>query len=199
MLLYLIRHGHTDWNRDRRIMGLKPMPLNDQGREAVSKLADFLGRDEIQVVYTSTIERALETARILSDAWGCEIRNEPRLNESPYERWVGKKFDELAGDPDFKLYSSNPTRSNFSDLESMADIQNRALGAVERIAEEMKTGRAAAVSHSDVIKPVITHYLGMNLDSMHRMSIANASASLLDLGYPGGTRVKYMNIMPWKW
>ena len=56
----------------------------------------------------------------------------------------------------------------------MADIQKRALDAVARIAKETGTGRAAAVSHSDVIKPVLAHYLGMDLDSIHRLSVANA-------------------------
>jgi broad specificity phosphatase PhoE len=46
---------------------------------------------------------------------------------------------------------------------------------------------------------VIAHYLGMDLDNMHRLGVANASVTVLDLGYPGSPRIRYMNLMPWKW
>ncbi|HEM45526.1 MAG TPA: hypothetical protein ENO23_00610, partial [Alphaproteobacteria bacterium] len=57
---------------------------------------------------------------------------------------------------------------------------------------------AALVSHSDVMKPVIAHYLGMDLDAMHRLSIANASFSIIDFGFHGGPRLRCLNVIPWK-
>lgn len=198
MFLYLIRHGQTDWNRDRRIMGTGPVPLNESGRAGVAELARALKAKQISVVYTSTVERALESAHILADEWGAELREEPRLNESPFEGWVGKIYDELRGDENFELYFEAPTRARFSNGEGMADIQKRALDAVARIAKETWMGRAAAVSHSDVIKPVLAHYLGMDLDSIHRLSIANASASLIDYR-EASPRIRYVNFAPWQW
>ncbi|MCK4350218.1 MAG: histidine phosphatase family protein, partial [Candidatus Krumholzibacteria bacterium] len=59
-------------------------------------------------------------------------------------------------------------------------------------------GKAAIVSHSDVIKPVVTHFLGMDLDDMHWISIANASATLLAPN-AGSNRLRYLNFAPWKW
>jgi broad specificity phosphatase PhoE len=209
MFLYLIRHGQTDWNRDRRIMGTGPVPLNESGRAGVAELARALKAKQISVVYTSTVERGRASpaqpagpwgaARpILADEWGAELREEPRLNESPFEGWVGKTYDELRGDENFELYFEAPTRARFSNGEGMADIQKRALDAVARIAKETWMGRAAAVSHSDVIKPVLAHYLGMDLDSIHRLSIANASASLIDYR-EASPRIRYVNFAPWQW
>lgn len=197
MRLYLIRHGRTDWNDDRRIMGVGPMPLNEEGRRTVRQLAETLARDEIPLIYTSTVARAMETAELLAAEWGARVIEEPRLNESPYERWVGKRYSELSDDPDFQLYSSRPSESNFSSGEGMLDVQERALGAIERIAREANGARAAAVSHSDVIKPVVAHLLGMGIDSMHRISIANASATLV-VPDAEKNRVRYLNFAPWK-
>lgn len=197
MRLYLIRHGRTDWNDDRRIMGVGPMPLNEEGRRTVRQLAETLARDEIPLIYTSTVARAMETAELLAAEWGARVIEEPRLNESPYERWVGKRYSELSDDPDFQLYSSRPSASNFSSGEGMLDVQERALGAIERIARETNGARAAAVSHSDVIKPVVAHLLGMGIDSMHRISIANASATLV-VPDAEKNRVRYLNFAPWK-
>ncbi|MCK4236408.1 MAG: histidine phosphatase family protein [Candidatus Krumholzibacteria bacterium] len=198
MLLYLIRHGETDWNRGRRVMGLGPVPLNERGRARVEKLASNLCSEAVPVIYTSTVARAVETSRILSEVWGSVVHEEPRLNESSYERWVGRSYDELKSDPEFELYTKAPTRSNFSKDEGMADIQRRALDAVDRVAAEAGSGKAAVVSHSDVIKPVIAHYLGMDLDAMHRLSIANASVTLIDTGGLR-PRLHYLNLSPWRW
>jgi broad specificity phosphatase PhoE len=198
MLLYLIRHGQTDWNRDHRIMGTGPVPLNESGRAAVAELARALKAKRIPVVYSSTVERALESARILASEWGAELREEPRLNESPFEPWIGKTYHELRNDENFKLYFDTPTRARFSNGEGMADIQRRALDAAARIAKETGTGQAAAVSHADIIKPVLAHCLGMDLDSIHRLSIANASASLVDFR-ESPPRVRSINFAPWQW
>jgi len=199
MLIYMIRHGRTDWNDQRRIMGREQVPLNDAGREMVEAVAGHLAGEGIAAVYTGTLARARESAEILAEAWGAEILEEPRLDESGYEKWVGMTYHELRGDRDFDLYVRRPTESRFSDGEGMAGIQERALAAVERIASEARGVKTALVSHADVIKPVITHYLGMDLDAMHRLAVANASVTVLDLGYPGSPRIRYMNLMPWKW
>lgn len=198
MLIYLIRHGQTDWNRDRKIMGTGPIPLNDEGRRSVGILAAALEKESIQVIYTSTVKRASETAAILAGHWGSSIVEEPLVNESPYELWAGKRYSDLSGDPDFELYSTKPTEAKFSLGEGMTDIQRRALKAVERACAESGGPKAAIVSHSDVIKPVVTHFLGMDLDDMHRISIANASATLLSPN-AGSNRLRYLNFAPWKW
>ncbi len=198
MHLYLLRHGQTDWNRDHKIMGTGPIPLNEHGREMVAELGRALKPKGISIVFTSTVARAFESACILAGEWGAELREEPRLNESPFEPWIGKTYHELAHDENFKLYFDKPTRARFSNGEGMADIQRRALEAVEHIRREAGPGRAAAVSHSDVIKPVLAHYLGMDLDSIHRLAVANASASLVDFSETP-PRIRYINMAPWQW
>ncbi|MDD3642275.1 MAG: histidine phosphatase family protein [Candidatus Krumholzibacteria bacterium] len=199
MLIYLIRHGRTDWNDRRMVMGREPVGLNRRGREMVEVLAGHLAPERIGAVYSGTLARVRETAAILAGAWGAPVIDEPRLDESPFERWVGMTYDELAGDPDFVLYQTRPTGARFSQGEGIAEIQRRALAAVERAAAERLAGKVALVSHSDVIKPVITRYLGMELDAMHRVAVANASVTLLDLDQPARPRIRYLNLMPWKW
>jgi len=199
MLIYMIRHGRTDWNDQRRIMGREQVPLNRHGREMVEAVAGQLSAEGITAIYSGTLARTKETSRILASAWDAKIIEEPRLDESAYEKWVGKKYTELKGDRDFDLYGSAPTESNFSEGEGMAGIQERVLAVIDRIAEEKRGIKTALVSHADIIKPVIAHYLGMDLDTMHRLAVANASVTVLDLGYPGVPRIRYMNMMPWKW
>jgi broad specificity phosphatase PhoE len=199
MLIYLIRHGRTDWNDRRTVMGHEPVGLNGRGREMVEVLAGHLAPERIGAVYTGTLARARETADILADAWGAPVIDEPRLDESAFEHWVGSTYEELAGDPDFVLYQTKPTGSRFSEGEGIAGVQRRALAAVDRAVSEARADKVALVSHSDVIKPVITFYLGMELDAIHRVAVANASVTLLDLDQPARPRIRYLNLMPWKW
>jgi broad specificity phosphatase PhoE len=198
--LYFIRHGITDWNKDNRVMGTGTDPLNESGREMVKELAIRLVPEKIPRIYTSTVVRALETAEILSREWGAEVVREPRLNESGYEDWVGKNYKQLRSDPQFILYREKPTSSRFSRNEGMRDIQSRILAAVERIESEMTSQpeKAAIVSHRDVIKTAIVHFLGMDLDHMHRLSISNASATLVKTGGGRESRLEYLNYAPWK-
>ena len=145
MLIYMIRHGRTDWNDEHRIMGREQVPLNDAGREMVEAVAGQLAGEGITAVYTGTLSRAKETADILASAWGAELIEEPRLDESAYEKWVGMSYSDLKGDPDFDLYGTRPTASNFSSGENMSGIQKRALAAVARIAEEGHGAKTALV------------------------------------------------------
>jgi len=168
MLLYFIRHGQTDWNREKRIMGRRPVPINDTGKEGVQKTAEFLADEGIDMIYSGTLKRTTQTAEIFSNVWGVDIQEDSRLDESPFEQWAGKRYKELRGDPDFKLYTAKPTQSNFSENES----------------------------HSDVIKPALTYFLRMDLDMMHRITIANASVTLVDAG--AAPHIRYMNFVPWK-
>jgi broad specificity phosphatase PhoE len=199
LLLYLIRHGQTDWNREHRVMGRDPVPLNEQGRETVRRLAGTLEGEGIHFIYSSTVRRAMETSLILAEAWNSEVIEEPRLDESPYERWIGKRFGELESDPDFQRYMRKPSESNFSDTEGMIDLQRRGVAAIERILNERRAEQVAAVSHSDVIKPIIAHYLEMNLDAMHCLGIANASATLIRFRDAMPPRISFVNFAPWKW
>jgi broad specificity phosphatase PhoE len=195
MLLYFIRHGQTDWNREKRIMGRRPVPINDIGKERVLKTAEFLSGDGIDMIYSGTLKRTRQTADIFSNVWGVNIQEDSRLDESPFQQWVGKRYKELKDDPDFKLYTAKPSQSNFSENEDMSGIRKRVTEFIEEI-EQKENKKAAIISHSDVIKPALTYFLRMDLDMMHRITIENASVTLVAAG--DIPRVLYMNLVPWK-
>lgn len=195
MLLYFIRHGQTDWNREKRVMGRLDVPVNKTGGEEVRRTAEFLSDEGIEIIYSGTLKRTRQTADILSDVLGVNIREDPRLDESSFENWVGKTYKDLKDDPDFKSYTEKPTRSDFSEAEDIEGVRKRAVDFIDDLSlkEEEK---AAIISHSDIIKPVITTFLEMDLDRMHRITIANASVTLVDKRKE--PRIIYMNLTPWR-
>ncbi len=86
--LLLVRHGETDWNRDGRWQGGSDTRLNDLGREQARALAEQLD-GEIDVLYSSDLARARETAEIVAARLGLEVRLDPRLRERGFGSWEG--------------------------------------------------------------------------------------------------------------
>jgi broad specificity phosphatase PhoE len=91
--LLLARHGETDWNRDGRWQGGSDTPLNDVGRQQAQELAEQL--DGVDVLYSSDLSRARETAEIVADKLGLEIRIDPRLRERSFGAWEGLTAEEI--------------------------------------------------------------------------------------------------------
>jgi len=91
--LLLVRHGETDWNRDGRWQGHSDTHLNDVGREQAARLAAEL--DGIDVVYSSDLARARETADILAARLELNVRIDPRLRERSFGAWEGKTAPEI--------------------------------------------------------------------------------------------------------
>jgi probable phosphoglycerate mutase len=85
--LLLARHGETDWNRDGRFQGHADTSLNTRGREQARALADEL--PDVDVIYSSDLARSMETAEIVGERLGVEVRVDPRLRERSFGSWEG--------------------------------------------------------------------------------------------------------------
>ena len=79
--IYIFRHGQTDYNVARRVMGQLDIPLNDVGRAQAVELADKLATFAIGVIYSSPLTRAMETAQVVADKTGAPIITDVRLME----------------------------------------------------------------------------------------------------------------------
>jgi phosphoserine phosphatase len=93
--LLLVRHGETDWNRERRFQGHADEPLNDVGREQARKLAEALAGERIDAVYTSDLLRARETAEILAAPLDAEVVALRELREIDVGSWQGLSWPEI--------------------------------------------------------------------------------------------------------
>jgi len=94
--LYLVRHGETDWNRERRLQGVLDVPLNESGTTQAHRLADYFSTLSIAGVISSPLKRALATATILKEGCGCPLQVEPRLREVDHGSWSGLTLSTIA-------------------------------------------------------------------------------------------------------
>lgn len=178
---YLIRHGHTDWI-GKALAGHTPgVPLSAHGAAQAVQLADRMKRVPIRAVYSSPLQRTLETARPLADALNVAVAERPRLMEVDFGEWTGKTMPELEADPLWKRFNTlrSSTRAPGGDL--MLDVQARMVDELEELQARHPGEAVAVVSHQDAIKAALAHYAGIALDLFHRFEISPASVSILKL------------------
>ena len=149
--LILARHGETDWNRDGIWQGHGDPPLNDLGRQQAMELAARLADVEIDALYSSDLRRAYETAEIIGSAKGLEITAEPDLREMDVGSWSGLTSEEIS--TRFPGMASH-------DGESREAFDERAVGALQRIASAHEGQGAMVVTHGGVIRALQRHIFG---------------------------------------
>ncbi len=179
--ILLVRHAPTAETGTRLTGRLPGVSLGEAGRKAAHATARSLAGLDLAAVYSSPIERTLETAFRVAGPHNLSPILEPGITEIDFGTWTGKDLDDLRKTDEWGTVQMNPARFGFPDGESFAEAQLRAVESVERIAKELGDGTAVAVSHSDVIKLVLAYYLGQPLDLFQRLRIAPASISELCL------------------
>jgi len=179
--LLLIRHGHTDWI-GKALAGHTPgVGLSDDGLQQAEKLAHRLRHLSIRAVYSSPLQRTLETAEPLARELGLDVQPRPRLIEVDFGAWTGKTMTELEADALWKRFNTlrSATRAPGGDL--MLDVQSRMVDELEELRCRHAGETIALVSHQDAIKAALAHYAGIPLDLFHRFEISPASVSILRL------------------
>lgn len=177
----LIRHATNDFV-DKALAGrLSGVHLNEEGRRQAEILAERLQHVTIDSIYSSPLERALQTAEPLARRMGLTIQLREKLLEIETAEWTGKTFDALAGDPQWKRFNSLRSATRCRGGEHMLEVQLRIVDELEELRERSPDRTVAVISHGDVIKGALAHYLGVPLDLFHRIEISPASISTLAL------------------
>jgi probable phosphoglycerate mutase len=155
--------------------------LSREGLEQAAIVADLLGTRPITAVYASPRERAWYTARDIAEPHGVKVRIDDGLDEIDFGDWAGKSFAELEGEPGWREWNEARGSARCPGGETMGEAAGRAVAALDAIAAEHEGETVAAVSHCDIIRGAIAHYLGLPLDHLLRFDIDPASVSRLQL------------------
>jgi len=179
----LVRHAENDWVSTGRLAGWTPgVHLNSHGRLQAQALGERLAAMPLAAIYSSPLERAIETAEAIAALHpGLVVQSLDGVGEVRFGQWEGKSLGKLRRKPLWNVVQSYPSRAAFPEGETFRQAQARAVDAVEQLAVRYPRQRVAVVSHSDVIKLILAHFLGLHLDLFQRIEIAPASLSLIHL------------------
>jgi probable phosphoglycerate mutase len=188
MLLFLVRHALTPQTGDR-LSGWTPgISLSDEGRAQVAALVERMKPVSLDAVYSSPIDRCVETARPIASSKGLRIRVRDALGEVRYGDWEGKRLRTLAKTKLWRQVMARPSEVRFPNGETIRETQFRAVSALEGLRDSHAKDAIAVVTHADVIRVVLAHYAGVHLDLYQRLVVAPASVTVLWIG-GGGPRV----------
>ncbi len=193
--IFLMRHGETAWNQEKRVMGRLDIPLCRRGIAQGKRIARLVTELEIRSIYTSPLTRAVETARILAKECRKSVKINPDLTEVAFGRWQGCRFDELIKDDAYLRFLRSPLKAAVPGGETIVDVQRRGLKAIRRAIREYPKGRLLFVSHGDVIRAILCHYLKLPLQEFRRIRIDNGTLSAFEVDGPWA-EIKYMNYLP---
>ena len=176
--ILLARHGETDWNRDGRWQGHSNTSLNELGREQARELADAL-TDEIDVVYSSDLARARETAEIVAAQLGLRVRLDPRLRERGFGSWEGltrSEIEELDAEALARWRAGEGHGA--PDAEPFDAFDERMRRFLEDVLQRHPDERVLVIAHGGSIR--VIHALAMGLDYVrdHRSIPAVANCAL---------------------
>lgn len=181
-LLLLIRHGENDYVKTSKLAGHLPgIHLNERGQKQAQALGEALKDIPIKSIYSSPLERAMETAAPIANARELEIVPEPDLMDTNIGSWQGKSIKVLRLTKLWSIVQNAPSRFRFPDGESFVESQARYVGALERIIKRHHKPQdiVAVVFHADPIKLAVAYFLGMPLDHFQRLSCDTGSLTAL--------------------
>jgi broad specificity phosphatase PhoE len=176
--ILIARHGQSDWNQERRWQGHADRPLTERGREQAQALADRLAHIELDAVYSSDLQRALDTAAVVAESRGFELRQLPELREVDVGSWSGltrAEAEERFPEGFARWRDGYPGWKDGETYEAMTD---RVLRAVDEIATEHEGGRVLVVSHGGPIRAIHAAALGLDVHTYRRLRPVEPNARL---------------------
>jgi broad specificity phosphatase PhoE len=195
--IFLLRHGETAWNRERRIMGRRPVPLSERGRAQLLALTPHLAALGVTRIFTSPLARARATAELVAGALGgIPIEDDEGLTEVHYGSWEGKTFPDLIGDPEFQTFWKAPVTTPVpGGGESLEHVRDRVYAAMARVATASDERPIIVVSHGDPLRVILCGCLGMELAQLRRLRLDNGALSAIELT-GDWAEVKFVNMRP---
>jgi uncharacterized phosphatase len=163
-LLYLVRHGETDWNLARRVQGSTDIPLNATGRAQALATGQLLASREWDLVVSSPLSRAFETATIIADAIGVG-------SVTPNAQFMERRYGEAEGLDHDEIDARFPGTTPVPGRETRDEVTARVLPALMDVAEAHRGQSILVVSHGGVIRSVLN---AVDPDGAHG-SIRNGS------------------------
>lgn len=174
MSIYVVRHGQTDWNLQKKVQGRKNLSLNENGIEQAKELKDNLTGIKFSKVISSPLKRAKETAEILAPGMVIE---DDRITERDFGEFEGLNIKEFDAD-EFWNYESN---CQYKSAENIRVVFNRVYNFLEKLKSEHGDEDILLVTHTGILVVINTYFYGMPEDGdLFNMDLKNCGINKYD-------------------
>ena len=177
-----VRHGQNDWVGKHKLAGWTPgVNLNAYGRKQAESVGKRLAKSDTKIdkIYASPLERTVETAELIAKHLQMPITTYKKIGEVEYGDWTGKEIKKLAEKKEWAVVQYYPSNAQFPKGESLYEMQARGVQAVNKLVAKHPGETILLVSHADLIKSIVAHYLGVHLDLFQRIMVSPASITTI--------------------
>jgi probable phosphoglycerate mutase len=180
-MIIFLRHGQAENNTKRILAGrTEGVPLTNTGVEQAERIAKYLKHMDISAIYSSPIERASTTAKIVADYNSLNYDLDDRLIEIEMGKFTRMNYDDMFakyGNVFLKFYENDPIIAK-CEVETFAEVQKRVIDMVEYIVKKHKNQNVVLVTHMDPIKSMISTIMDLKPKTLFELIIANASLTI---------------------
>ncbi|MCR4432026.1 MAG: alpha-ribazole phosphatase [Tepidanaerobacteraceae bacterium] len=179
---YLIRHGETLWNKEFKYQGQSDIPLSDTGRLQALKLSERLKAQKIDGVYSSDLQRAMETARIISVPHELEVFPAREMRELSFGKWEGCTFDEIneKWPGEMERWRKDPYNERPEGGENLSELCERVSIFLKAAANKHPEKNILIVTHAGPIRALLSVILNLHYDLFWKFKISNASITVVE-------------------
>ncbi len=181
--LILIRHGETDWNVEGRWQGQIDVPLNAKGKQQARAVAKSLREVPIDAIYASDLQRALSTAQEIARLKGLQVQTDARLREIHQGAWQGMLVKDIEARyaQRFAQRQHNPLTVAPPGGETVAQVKQRVVAAVEDIIQNHPHQTVVIVSHGFALAVILAHFQGRPIEDVWTMIPENGTPRVIDI------------------
>ncbi len=187
-MVYLIRHGLTQWNTGGFFRGTHDVQLSEEGRRQAHLLGKYLAggskKQKGAIIYTSPLSRARETASIIAGYTGSRVVSDDRLIDVDFGNWQGKDVSQIKEKypEQYRIYKKNPEKAAFPGGETLQECFQRCTQRLFDLAPKNDTETAMLVSHRVVLKLLLIGVLDLPLSAFWKIQLDTCSISTVGTG-----------------
>ena len=182
VLLHLVRHGETDWNRDGRIQGWSDSPLNARGREQARRLAETLAGQPVGAIWSSDLRRALETAEPLAARLGLDVQVSPALRERDFGVNEGRVAAEVAAELGAVVGTSwHGPDDRHPGGESIRELYQRVAAFLDKVLEDTPAEEIALVTSGGPVRMATAYLAREPVETVVWSAVGNCSVTTVEL------------------
>lgn len=177
MKVYIVRHGETLENAGKRLMGREHGVLSELGKEQATKTGEYLKDQNISVIYSSPLNRCLDTAKLINVSLGLKISEHDSLIERDFGKFTNAKYDEV----DFDNIDNDTEENKLAGIETLSAIEQRVKSFLQEIWKAHREDTIAIITHNNPIRFFLAHFLNKTQEEIYlAYKIKNCSINVFE-------------------
>jgi broad specificity phosphatase PhoE len=192
--IYIVRHGETEFNVQKRMQGRIDSPLTQKGIDNANSLGKQLADIKFDKIYTSPSPRAHRTAELIKGERNIQIQTEDELREMNLAAWEGKSIEELEllYPEAYDIFFNSPQLFVLEGGETFKQVQDRAVGKINELISENDNCNILLVTHSVVIKTITAYFGNYPMEKLWSPPFIQGTSVTLMISDKGHTHLEFI-------